>query len=196
MTSFVVCAAAAAGINAMRCWMRRAHQDCGQRGQANLSKSWIVRRPPPLTRYSAYWRENCMLKLKANFEADWMAHLRAELTNIWGAEIACIPDGDLATYFFETLHRRLRPMPRALKISDDFQRSPAQLAGWQALQNKVAIGGDLNPHLSTRHASLRNPDGLLAEWGVHHFHLGTTPDTRTPGYVQRRDFSTLLSVCG
>jgi hypothetical protein len=126
-----------------------------------------------------------MLKLKANFEADWVAHLRAQLTNTWGSEIQRIPDGDIPAYYFESLHRRLRPQPRALKFADDFQCPAAYLTAWQVLQDKVRRGEDLSPHLSIRHASLFNADGLLAEWAVHHFHLGLTPDVRSPGYVER-----------
>jgi hypothetical protein len=42
-----------------------------------------------------------------------------------------------------------------------------------------------NPHLSFRHASLLNRDGLFAEWGVHHFHLGTAPSIKNPAYIER-----------
>jgi len=126
-----------------------------------------------------------MLRLKANFEADWVAHLRAQLTTTGGAEIARIAGRDIATYYFESLHRRLLAQPRTLKVADDFLCPSTQVAGWQALQDKVTRGEELNPHLSTRHGSLFNADGLLAEWGVHHFHLGVMPDARTPDYVQR-----------
>lgn len=123
-----------------------------------------------------------MLKLKADFEADWIAHLRADLANTWGAEIACIPNGDIAAYFFESLHRRLPPRSRTLKIADDFRCPPAHMPGWQTLQDKVREGKDLKPYLSIRHASLFNRDGLLTEWGVHHFHLAAMPD-RTDALV-------------
>jgi hypothetical protein len=54
-----------------------------------------------------------------------------------------------------------------------------------ALQEKIRKGEDVNPHLSKRHASLFNPDGLLAEWGVRHFHLGVASDPKQPAYVGR-----------
>jgi hypothetical protein len=57
----------------------------------------------------------------------------------------------------------------------------------------VRKGEDLNPHLSLGHASLFNPDGLLAEWGVHHFHLGTEPHPTNPYYVNRSD-STVFAL--
>jgi hypothetical protein len=54
-----------------------------------------------------------------------------------------------------------------------------------ALQAKVLKGQDLNPHLSGGHSYIKNPDGLFAEWQVHHFHLGTGPDPKNPKYVTR-----------
>jgi hypothetical protein len=124
-----------------------------------------------------------MVKLKGNFEADWIAHLRAHLTQVqgWDAnEVASLDDSEIPSNFFEGLRRKLAPQARVLKVADDFQCSPTESTGWNALQDKVRMGEDLNPHLSNRHASLFNNDGLLAEWGVHHFHLGTKPDPKIP----------------
>jgi hypothetical protein len=129
-----------------------------------------------------------MVKLKGNFEADWLAHLRAHLTQAqgWDAnEVAGLDDREIPAYFFEALRRKLAPQARVLKVADDFQCSPTESAGWNALQDKVRKGEDLNPHLSNRHASLFNNDGLLAEWGVHHFHLGTKPDPKNSAYTER-----------
>lgn len=129
-----------------------------------------------------------MVKLKGNFEADWIAQLRTHLTQVqgWDAnEVASLDDRDVRTYFFEARRRKLAPRARVLKVADDFQCSPTESTGWEALQNKVRKGEDLNPHLSNRHASLFNNDGLLAEWGVHHFHLGIKPDPKNPAYTER-----------
>ena len=125
---------------------------------------------------------------KGNFEADWIAQLRTHLTQVqgWDAnEVASLDDRDVRTYFFEARRRKLAPRARVLKVADDFQCSPTESTGWEALQNKVRKGEDLNPHLSNRHASLFNNDGLLAEWGVHHFHLGIKPDPKNPAYTER-----------
>lgn len=104
----------------------------------------------------------------------------------WEAsEVGCINDQDICTYFFESLRRRIALEARALKIADDFQCPAAEEVGWKALQDKVRKGEDINPHLSNRHASLFNKDGLLAEWGVHHFHLGIEPHPKKPSYVKR-----------
>src|SRR5262249_18389109 len=62
---------------------------------------------------------------------------------------------------------------------------PDAAAGWDILRDKVLRGDNLNSHLSTRHASLSNRDGLLAEWNVHHLHLGTNSHHANPFYVSR-----------
>jgi hypothetical protein len=129
-----------------------------------------------------------MVKLKANFESDWIAHLRTHMTEVQGweeDEVQHISDRDICTCFFESLRRRIVQKPRVLKIADDFRCPVEEEAGWKALQDKVRRGEDLNPHLSGRHASLFNQDGLLAEWGAHHFHLGTGPDPQKSSYVKR-----------
>jgi hypothetical protein len=127
-----------------------------------------------------------MGKLKADFESDWIAHLRGQLARVWGAaEVERLLDRDVPNYYFETFRRRLARRERVIKIADNFQCPWEAEAGWRVLQNKVRQGDDLNPHLSRRHASLANNDGLLAEWGVHHFHLGTTADPHDPRYARR-----------
>lgn len=44
---------------------------------------------------------------------------------------------------------------------------------------------DFNALWSKLHRSIFNADGLLAEWGVHHFHLSAEPDLNDPRYVKR-----------
>jgi hypothetical protein len=126
-----------------------------------------------------------MVRLKGNFHADWTAYLRTQMTAMWGAQVSSIADGNIPAHYFESAGRRLRSTPRQVKTADDFQCSAECVAGWEALKDKVSKGADLRPHLSTRHASLFNADGLLAEWGVHHFHLGQAPDPRNPDFTER-----------
>jgi hypothetical protein len=70
-------------------------------------------------------------------------------------------------------------------MADDFACPPDQQSGWSALQQKIRNGDDLGPHMSTRHKSLVNRDGLLNEWDVHHFHLGMNPHPRDPNFTAR-----------
>jgi hypothetical protein len=129
-----------------------------------------------------------MVSLKANFVADWVAHAREDLINAqrWPAsEIAALDDAEVPQRYFDARRRRIAVGPRIVRLAADFICPPDCEVGWKALEEKIQKGQDLNPHLSTRHASLQNSDGLLAEWGVHHFHLGTVPHPTRPFFVSR-----------
>ena len=129
-----------------------------------------------------------MPKLNADFVADWVAMLRSYLIDEqrWPAvEIAALPDGDLPGHYFDAQRRRIASVPRTIEIGDSFVCPPDYEAGWTMLQEKVKKGEDINGHLSMGHISLLNHDGLLAEWGVHHFHLGTTFYPKNPAYADR-----------
>lgn len=108
------------------------------------------------------------LKLKANFVADWVARVREDMVNTQGrpaSEIATLDDADVPQRYFDAQRRRIAIAPRIVKLADDFICPRDHEVGWKALEEKIRIGRDLNPHLSTGHASLLNSDGLLAEWG-------------------------------
>lgn len=126
-----------------------------------------------------------MVKLKANFESDLIAHARRTLTAQYGSEVNEIEDKDVMIHFFDSLRRQIAIRPRDIKIAADFRCPPGRENDWKAFQEKVCKGEDLGPHLSKLHESLFNVDGLLNEWGVHHFHIGTQPDHKNPYYVKR-----------
>lgn len=127
-------------------------------------------------------------KLKADFVADWIAHLRQYMINTEGrsaVEVAALDDRDVRICYFDAQHRRIAAVPRTLKTADSFSCPPNHQAGWDVLQKKIQEGVDINPYLSKHHASLFNLDGLLAEWGVHHFHLGIASDPKNRAYIAR-----------
>ena len=129
-----------------------------------------------------------MPKLKANFEADWLLYLREQMINVhgWSADDHLILDKMNVGYrYFDSLRRRIVAVPRVVKTAYDFVCPLESLDGWNTLQEKVRKGLDINPHLSKGHKSLVNRDGLLAEWGVHHFHLGITADQKNPKFIGR-----------
>jgi len=58
--------------------------------------------------------------------------------------------------------------------------------GLQQLIEKAEYGQDLKPHLSTKIDD--NPDYqdlMFYDWGIFHFHLGTNPDPKRQGFVER-----------
>ncbi len=129
-----------------------------------------------------------MPTLKADFVADWVNYARLGMVSTQGwpaSEIAALDDRDVLVRYFDALRRRVAIVPRTLQLADDFVCPLDHEVGWKALQEKILKGQDLNPHLSTGHASLLNSDGLFAEWGVHYFHLGTGPHPTRPFFVSR-----------
>ena len=128
------------------------------------------------------------MRLKADFEADWVVHLRSELVLAQGwsaSEVAALDDREIRYRYLDGQRRRIAIRHRAIQIAREFLCPTQHEPGWRTLQAKALKGEDLNPHLSKRHASLFNSDGLLAEWGVHHFHLGRLADASNPAYVER-----------
>lgn len=130
-------------------------------------------------------RDGSVPKLNADFLSDLVASVRSHMAKKWGAEIARINDGNILALFFDSQRRTISARARNIRAADDFNCPQAQENGWKALQNKIRSGEDIGPHLSTRHRSLFSLDGLLNEWGVHHFHLGVRPHHQRPDYIER-----------
>lgn len=82
------------------------------------------------------------------------------------------------------LQRRLIPAaPRRVLKPIGFSCPTDQIAGLQALEAKITKGDDLRPHLHRALKDLLSQDQMLNEWGIHHFHLGTTLES--DGFVTR-----------
>ncbi|WP_312395761.1 hypothetical protein [Stutzerimonas kunmingensis] len=127
-----------------------------------------------------------MLRMEANFEGDWVTHLRKLLILAWGEDqISRVGDEQIPVFFFDTFRRRISPTPRVVKVADDFVCPVDKEAGWELLKRNVEQGLDLTPHFSEGHLTLLNTDGLLNEWGVHHFHLGTERWPKKPKLIKR-----------
>jgi|SRR5579863_1154591 len=126
-----------------------------------------------------------MIKLKADFKTDLIAHARRMLTGDWGPEIATIDNASILIRFFDAERRRIAARPRSIEIGGDFICPTDRQDGWNSLQDKIRKGEDLGPHMSKLHSSLVNNDGLLNEWGAHHFHLGIVLDHGNPSYIER-----------
>lgn len=118
-----------------------------------------------------------MPTLIADFNADVLVMARHYLSNQWGLEN--VPNDDSLILFFDSQRRRPAVLPRKVWEADNFHCPQENAAGWEVLRKKIINGEDLGPHLSRAHSSLANVDGLLNEWGVHHFHIGEGPSFRS-----------------
>lgn len=60
-------------------------------------------------------------------------------------------------------------------------------AGLRRFIEKAEKGDDLKPYLSTRIANPDYQDLMFYDWSTYHFHLGTKPHPKRPGFVARTD---------
>ena len=126
-----------------------------------------------------------MARIIADFKSDWHEQLLEQMRSVWGDQVDGINRDDVPFRFFDSLRRDIPAKPRLLKISDNFVCATDYDAGWSNLRRKVETGESLKPHQSKDHLSFRNQDGLLDDWGVHHFHLGIGPHPKIPDLVER-----------
>ena len=99
------------------------------------------------------------------------------LSKQWGPEK--LVDNDALILFFDSQRRRPAIRPRRVWEADNFHCPKENAAGWEVLRKKIINGENIGPHLSHAHSSLANVDGLLNEWGVHHFHISAGPSFRS-----------------
>ncbi|MGA2976361.1 MAG: hypothetical protein ABSF77_13710 [Spirochaetia bacterium] len=74
--------------------------------------------------------------------------------------------------------------PRAIIRSSAFTCPPERTAGLRMLESDILLGKPLFPRLSRQIFDATRPDGMLFDWGVIHFHLGTRPDPKHPTLIE------------
>ncbi|WP_182178503.1 hypothetical protein [Methylobacterium radiotolerans] len=123
----------------------------------------------------------CAMTLQIDFTHDVAARCIERLTEAGYAPAPA--DDEEAIYTYVSIrHRRVRPQPRT--VHKAAYTVPAHLAvGEQQLLEKVKVGGDLWPHQSRKIGKLSVEDGMLNDYGIQHFHLGTTPDAKRPDLI-------------
>lgn len=92
-------------------------------------------------------------------------------------------DAALVTWF-NYQRRRIPVHPRKVVPNPALNCPPDVLQGWEMLKKEISDGADLNPRLSRKIENADYKDGLLYDWGVHHFHLGTVSDPKHPRLIQ------------
>ena len=109
---------------------------------------------------------------------------------------------DLAARYFEMLLRRIAPVPRRVHLSDELHTSLGNLTrtsgakqrtkaleAWNAvfrIRYIMASGGDLTPYQSKGIMDSTSKDGLLWDYGMHHFHLSS--GFEKSGFARRSDY--------
>jgi hypothetical protein len=119
-----------------------------------------------------------------DFRADLRVIIEAELDALGYEPDPQLPLHKLTNLYFDALTRRISPRPRQVIRARDFSCPPAHAAGLAQLVTDIETGADLAPRLSRSLDEFEFIDGMLVEWGIYHFHLGTTPHPKRPGLIQ------------
>jgi hypothetical protein len=125
--------------------------------------------------------------LEMDFERDLTGFFRRELRTLGFSIGSTVPTEGVCHQYFNVMRRRIVQQPRTVLVSREFQEM-RHAAGVQLVRSKAEKGDDLTPHQSgwisdpVKRDALYN-DGLLNDWDVHHFHLGTT--LKKPGVMVR-----------
>lgn len=123
--------------------------------------------------------------LTIDLVADLIVLVRQKLADEGWTGIELIPDDNVLRTYFDALRRRLPIQRRRVWLSDTFSCPKGLEQAFRALTAKIEAGEDLNSHLSHRHRSIHNLDGMLNDWDVHHLHLGNIPSQKHIGYIER-----------
>ena len=89
----------------------------------------------------------------------------------------------LITAYCGMLGRRVPIAKRQVHLSRSLSVSDDVAEGFELLVSKLKNGEDVNIHLNKFSAKLDKNDQLFYDWGINHFHLGTTLDSS--GFIQR-----------
>lgn len=79
--------------------------------------------------------------------------------------------------------RRVSARPRAIHEACSLRCPESLTLGYEGLKAKFAAGSGVSSHLSTGIRRVDYQDGLLNDWGIHHFHLGLA--MRRDGFAER-----------
>jgi hypothetical protein len=107
-----------------------------------------------------------------DFCSDWANLLRNEL-DLMGcpAENNDSPF-DVCVKYYNSLLRQPTVRPRIILKSREFTCPADHQAGLIVLEDKVKNGQDISPYLHNKLSNSAYNDGLLNDWGIHHFHIG------------------------
>lgn len=111
----------------------------------------------------------------------------SRMVQLWMKRFGVVSDKkgrDLWYEYFNLRKKTITPRKRKVHFSKEFSCPSEHQQGLDMLLEKFKKGESVLPHLSKAALKPSIFDGLLYDWGIHHFHLGTSLDTKSE-YVQR-----------
>jgi len=122
----------------------------------------------------------------ANFFANMAGECKKKLISAGYSDPTSGKDEDIVRAYLNVRRRRVSVRRRA--VHKAVYSVPLDLVeGEKEFLAKVKAGADLRPHQSTRLEQPDYEDGMLNDFGIQHFHLGTTQHPKKPSFVARTD---------
>ena len=105
---------------------------------------------------------------------------------------------DLLERYLYSVVKMIDALPRRVHCSAEFETTLETLGRQyvtpiETIRGRLESGGDLSEFLSKRASDAKFNDGLLSDFGVHHFHLGARPHPRSRR-VERTDVLLFVHV--
>lgn len=116
------------------------------------------------------------MPLQINFQENF-ANRCAEMLEAEGYEVPSGSPRDVIRAYATVRNRRVSARVRGLHKAN--YQVPTHLREGESLfLSKVTAGHDLWPHQSRKISKTGIEDGMLNDFGIQHFHLGTQPDSK------------------
>lgn len=113
---------------------------------------------------------------------DWLEIIKEDLLES-GYNIDNHDNDKIAILYYSLQKRMISQKPRTINKHENFVCPSELLNGLSLIEDKIKNGDDLKPHQSKKLKKFDDKDGLLYDWGIYHFHLGTEMDS--DGFIKR-----------
>lgn len=87
--------------------------------------------------------------------------------------------------YLNIYHRRILKRPRKVHKAE-YETPSCLIKGEKKFLDEVRTGGDLGPYQSMQLNTIGYEDGMLNEFGIQHFHLGTKKLRKNPYFMARQ----------
>lgn len=115
--------------------------------------------------------------ISADFERDWTDFMRSWLLEFGFPAAATLPREEVSFSYWEICHRMPHPRPRKVVCARTFTCPESYAKALRGLESAVVAGTPLLSYMSRSIAQYDSRDGLLYDWNIYHFHLGTVFDS-------------------
>ena len=103
------------------------------------------------------------------------------------------PNGYSSTDYHKAMKKLISSVPRTIYYSEEFSCPKAYKEALSKLENSIKKGENLIPYMSKRVMDPGFNDGLLNDWGIHHFHLNVKKEEDSI-FIKRSDWLLLAYI--